>query len=117
MGFLARQGDVLIQSVDAVPPGEPAEKAPGGAIVLAYGESSGHRHQLLARGNKLFHRAGGAKYLEIGARGGAVLEVTTDKGAPLNPVRHEPVKLPPGTYRVTTQREWSLEQEIRNVAD
>jgi hypothetical protein len=111
-----RQGDLFIERV-----GEPADKGEpvareGGAIVLAYGESSGHRHQITGKAHKLFQR-GSARYLEIGGRGGALLEVTSDRGEQLTPERHAPVKLPPGTYRVTVQREWTMDREIRRVID
>ena len=110
-----RQGDVLLEEISE-PIGD-AIQVPneGGATVLAYGESSGHRHQI-ARGAKLFERAGG-RFLEVSAKGGALLEVTTDRGERLVPSRHEPVKLPPGLYRVTTQREWTAADEVRKVQD
>lgn len=114
-----RQGDVLIERIDtARDAGAEAVKADGKALVIALGESSGHRHQVIAAGgkNKLFRR-GSVQFLEVGARMGALLEVTTDRGAPIVPPRHDAVKLPPGTYRITTQREWSFEQEVRNVVD
>jgi len=114
--FQIRQGDVFIEQVE--PPKDLGEVVPreGGAVVLAYGESSGHRHQIAAKGAKLFQR-GSTRMLEISARGGAVLAVTSDRGEQLTPERHVPVKLPPGTHKVTIQREWTIEQSIRRVLD
>ena len=111
-----RQGDIFIERIDEqVPPDARAVPREGGATVLAYGESSGHRHQI-ARGAKLFERAS-ARFLDVSAKGGALLEVTTDRGTPLDPPRHEPVKLPPGVYRVVLQKEWTAADEVRNVHD
>lgn len=110
-----RQGDVFLAAID--PPKDLGAEVPreGGAVVLALGESSGHRHQI-AKGAKLFAR-GAERFLHVSAKGGATVRVTSDKGAPLAEERHEPVKLPPGTYKVTIQREWSLDQEVRRVQD
>lgn len=115
--FIIRQGDVLVMRVAAIPDDAVEAQPTGGAHVVALGESSGHRHQIPAEGNKLFRR-GSAMFLEVGGRGGAcALEVTTDRGAPIVPPRHEPVKLPPGMYAIRIQREWGVEQEVRNVLD
>lgn len=120
--FQARQGDVFFELVDA--PRELGTEVPpeGNAIVLALGESSGHRHQVtLAKrsrygvGAKLFQR-GAERFLQVSA-GGAVVEVTSDRGAPLPVERHEPVKLPPGIHKVTIQREWTIDREVRRVID
>jgi hypothetical protein len=111
-----RQGDVLLERIDeAIASDAKLVPREGGATVLAYGESSGHRHQI-ARGAKLFERTGG-RFLHVSAKGGATLEVTTDRGERLSPQRHEPVRLPPGIYRVTTQREWTASDEVRQVQD
>jgi hypothetical protein len=113
---LYRQGDVLLELITAPLPADATPVAlEGGATVLAYGESSGHRHQI-ARGAKLFERSSG-RFLEVSAKGGAMLKVTTDRGEKLNPPRHLPVKLPPGLYTVVTQREWTAADEVRNVQD
>lgn len=116
--WLARQGDVLVEKVDELDAAAEAVKPVGKAFVIALGESSGHRHQVLTGGgkNKLFRR-GSVQFLEIGARGGAILAVTTDRGAPIVPPRHESIDLPPGKYRITTQKEWSVDREVRNVID
>lgn len=114
--MIVRQGDVILVRVPRVPTDAEPAKVDGPALVLAYGESSGHRHQLPARGNKLYQR-GSSRFLEIGSRGGAWLKVTSDKGAPLPAERHTPVKLAPGNYRVVIQREWTVDQEIRRVED
>lgn len=117
-GAIIRQGDVLVERVEAIEAGAEPVKAIGGALVVALGESSGHRHQVLGAGgkNKLFRR-GSTQFLEIGAKMGAVLAVTTDRGAPIVPERHDPIKLAPGSYKVTIQREYSIDREIVSVID
>lgn len=112
----ARQGDVLLVRVDASEAHGEEVAREQGAIVLALGESSGHRHQLTAKGAKLFQR-GSARFLEISARGGAMLSVTSDRGEPLSVERHLPVTVPPGVFRVTIQREYTLEHQVRRVVD
>jgi hypothetical protein len=112
----ARQGDIFFELVKSVGDDTGTEvPREGGAVVLAYGETSGHRHQI-ARGAKLFQRATG-RYLEVTASGGALVEVTSDRGTPLTVERHAPVRLPPGCYRVTIQREWTIANEVRRVQD
>jgi hypothetical protein len=114
--FQVRQGDVFIEQID--PPTSPGQEVPreGKAIVLAYGETSGHRHQLTGEGAKLFQR-GSARMLEVSAKGGAILAVTNDRGEKLTPERHLPVKLPPGSHSVRIQLEWTIDREVRRVID
>jgi hypothetical protein len=112
-----RQGDVFFELVKRPDGALVPVPLDGGAVVLAYGESSGHRHQI-ARGAKLFRfRDDGARYLEVSAKGGATVRVTNDRGGKLLVERHDPVTLPPGIYRVTVQREWTAAMEVRNVHD
>lgn len=112
----ARQGDVFLEEI--APPKELGEvvKREGNAIVLANGETSAHRHQITTKSAKLFAR-GSARFLEIGARGGALMLVTSDRGEPLQVPRHHPVKVPPGVHRMTTQLEYTLEHEVKRVTD
>lgn len=110
-----RQGDILIVPVDAIPTEAKTVPKEGGATVLAYGEQHGHRHQI-ARGAKLFER-GSTRFLEVSAKGGAMLTVTDERGTALAEVRHEPVRLAPGKYEVVRQIEWTASDEARTVAD
>lgn len=115
----ARQGDVLLRRIDRTPKGLELEPTKGRPIVLALGEDSGHRHQV-ARGAKLFRRSGSqatARFLQVDDGGGATIAVTSDKGTPLTVERHAPVRAAPGLYEVTLQREWTIDQEVRRVAD
>jgi hypothetical protein len=107
---LVRQGDVLLQRIDADDSAlKPAPKDARG-IVLAEGETSGHHHAVFGRGAKLmqFRDTSAARVLVVG-RGGAELRVVGggSGGAP----RHEPVCLAPGKWAVRVQKTWSAQDE------
>ena len=105
-----RQGDVLLIKVDTVP--QNAKPAKGGPVVLAYGELTGHAHEIKAKHAKLFERAGD-RFLRL--EKAAVLD-HTQHGIVVKHPDHNPITLPSGVYRVVRQAEYSPE-EIRNVAD
>jgi len=98
-----RQGDVLLveESVtvlgEAIPPRE-------GQNVLAEGEATGHAHTIDARMATMYRTAAGIVLLAV------------VKEALLKHQEHQEINIPPGTYRVVRQREYSPE-EIHNVAD
>lgn len=97
------QGDVLIVPVDKMPRGksEPVESG-----VVAYGEVTGHAHRLSGR-FELMRFSGNPNELFLHVQ---------DGGASLKHEEHAEIALPPGNFRVTTQREWTPEA-VRNVAD
>jgi hypothetical protein len=99
-----RQGDVLLVPVADVP----AEATPGrreqGRIVLAHGEATGHAHAIADPDAEILED-GANRYLRVGGRGAA-----------LTHEEHGPIPLPPGTYRVVIQREYSPDG-ARRVAD
>ncbi|WP_460366467.1 hypothetical protein [Actinocorallia lasiicapitis] len=106
-----RQGDILIQPVDAeaVPVSvqalPPAARDARGRIVLALGQATGHAHALHAPGD-LF-------------RDGDPLtpdHLHLPKGGRLVHEEHGPISLPPGWYRVIRQREY-IPGAVRVVAD
>lgn len=110
---LARQGDVLIERIDALPDGlTEAKRDVHGHIVLALGEHSGHRHAIRDTDVTAF--------LVPTAERDAALSADVDyilvggSGATLNheyvsgqKAEHEPVSLAPGVYKVVGQREYS----------
>jgi len=102
MDTIYRQGDVLIISVDSLPPGavqeEPAER-----VVLAYGEVTGHAHALDSA-------------LAIAYRHNEDRFIEARRGATIVHEEHGPIVLPPGYYKVVRQREYTPE-EIRRVCD
>jgi hypothetical protein len=99
--MLYRHGDVLIGSIDALPP--TAKSNPG--TILLHGEFTGHSHriqdpasaQLFAHRDELFL---------------AVLH----EAATIVHQEHQPITLPRGFYRVWQQREYTP-GAIRNVVD
>ena len=102
----ARQGDVFIERVPArsVPPDTKPVKRDGGRFVLAYGEATGHAHAIHDPEVEVVVAGNGETYVRVKAL------------AHLTHEEHTQVPLPPGTYRVRRQREYSPE-EIRQVAD
>jgi len=103
--FQARQGDIFLDAVNAVPKGA-TEATPQGPVILALGEATGHAHAFYD---------GGVRYFAPNDQGVAYIDVFAD-GAELRHEEHAPIKVPRGKYRVIRQREYSPEA-IRNVAD
>lgn len=107
-----RQGDVLLERIAeaGTPVGKTLVAVPRdkGRVVLAYGEVTGHAHAI-GQPRVYHYRA------SEGGGGDTVLKV--EEPATLQHEEHATIALPPGLYRVTRQREWSDEDEIRYVAD
>lgn len=110
MGFCARQGDVLIKSVDE---GAEILKAKlteveklNGKVVLALGETTGHMHQLL--------EADATMYLPEGVTNVKLINVPS--GGTLVHDEHKTVILPPGKYEVIIQTEFQ-DEDFRLVVD
>jgi hypothetical protein len=123
-----RQGDVLLERVDEseVPPlkGMRVVERDRGRVVLAYGEATGHAHSIdsdcatlyalveepkpdQAEAEQVADRAV-ERFLKI-VKGG-------DTMVALHHQQHPEIELPPGTYKVTRQSEYTPEA-IRTVAD
>src|SRR2546425_1207265 len=95
----ARQGDVLLTRVEKLPIG--LSKAPRdhlGHIVLAYGETSGHRHAIRDAHVVGLRLAGSedVDFIEVGGSG-ATLNHEYESG---KMAEHQPIVLAPGTYKV-----------------
>lgn len=97
-----RQGDVLIRRIGSLPKQKSQPRLTG---ILAYGEVTGHAHKVedLTRAEVL--EVGAGLYLRVGEEGVRIVHE-----------EHAPINLPPGSYEVEIQREYSP-AEIRNVAD
>jgi hypothetical protein len=97
-----RQGDVLIRRIDRLPKKKPVQRVNG---ILAYGEVTGHSHQVedITKAEVLEIESG--LYLRVGEEGVRIVHE-----------EHNPISLPAGNYEVVIQREYTPE-EIRNVAD
>lgn len=112
---LVAQGDILLEKVDVKPSKKMAEinRDPDGAVVLARGEVTGHRHAFY--NNAVMFRddglaSGVPSHLYLG-------HVVVGKGgAELKHEEHSTIALDPGVYRVRRQQEFSA-AEARIVAD
>ena len=116
IGDTIRQGDVLLIRApkSAVTAEHKEVKREGGRIVVAIGESSLHAHVFRDPGVCLLFREGVSdRVLTVADL--CDLELEGGESAPGVP-RHGPVAVPPGTYIVRTQREWTGEA-VRNAAD
>ncbi len=95
-----RHGDVFIAAIAAIP--EQAKKTMG--TTLAYGEITGHSHRIETPAHATLLIQGNALFLEVSEPVRIVHE------------EHHPIMLPPGTYRVWQQREYTP-QAIKIVRD
>jgi hypothetical protein len=105
--FMARQGDVLIIGVKALPANLEKVKRENGRVILAHGEVTGHAHAIKDKRAALFRDP---KLAAI------FMRVSGDAPVALEHDEHETIAVPPGDYQVIRQREYSPEA-IRNVAD
>lgn len=105
--FIARQGDVLIERIAALPSALKKIPRENGRVVLAHGEVTGHAHAIADEHADLFQseQEAGVTFLEVRD---AVAALTHDE--------HSTIQLAPGKYRVVRQREYTP-TEIRSVAD
>jgi hypothetical protein len=104
--MLWRQGDVLIQTVDAIPPGYRPLKRP----VLASSDSTGHRHQIRDRQTARLYSAPDQFNSDM------YLDVTADEAQLVHP-EHDTIVLQRGQYRVWRQREYTVFGGYRTVID
>lgn len=117
-----RQGDIFLEAVTAPEFerfGEIEEHDPRG-IVLAHGEATGHAHVVIGDGVRLVegvavhsvaHPHPGAWEVPVGRF------LIVDHPAVLRHDEHAPIPIPPGTYRVTRQREYLPRQRWTHVCD
>lgn len=97
------QGDLLIERVEDVEPtGALVQPDPTGALVLAEGELTGHRHAIFERVT-MFRDEALAREIPAGLYVG---HVKVEGGpATIRHQEHAPISLGEGTYRVRRQRE------------
>lgn len=100
-----RQGDVLIKEIAGIPLGDRRKRKAG---EILEGEATGHIHRLAEED------LAGAEVLEVGD--GLFLSVSNEGGVSIVHDEHSTLTIPPGTYEIVRQREYSPEA-IRNVAD
>lgn len=122
---IVAQGDVLLIPVDRVPAGAVPRPRDEGRVILAYGEVTGHAHQIGepdACGAALLDLPAGEAIAEgfnpfaatSGTSGTTYLLLEAD--GVLRHEEHDAHSLAAGAYEVRTQAEYTPE-EIRDVAD
>jgi hypothetical protein len=106
-----RQGDVFLQQVRMrAQKGTPVTDR--GRVILAYGEVTGHAHEISAAdvrpadlpAAQLFEEPDGRRFLFV------------ERACVLQHPEHGTIALAPGCYKVIRQREYNP-KAIRNVAD
>lgn len=105
--FMVRQGDVLVTRVKTIPGGAKPKARDKNRAILAYGEVTGHAHQIAdpdAVGAVLLTVAESATFLRLARKATLVHE------------EHDTIDLPAGDYSVTIQREYQY-GETRRVLD
>lgn len=106
---MAAQGDLLITRIDKLPDGLMPVKPENGQFVVAHSET-GHNHVIADESVVAF----------APANDNFTLYLVVDKPAKLEHLRsfdrHAPLSVPPGTYRINRQREYTP-QGYRRAAD
>lgn len=108
-----RQGDVLTIEIDELPKDIALMKREGGAVVLAHGEATGHKHA--------FYGGGVRMYSSPSARGATkerparLLRLLKTDG--LRHDEHTEIPHERGLRRVIRQTEWTDQDEPIQVAD
>ena len=101
----ARHGDLLFRTISKLPK-ECRKLSEGINNILALGEFTGHKHVLVSAEPITVLELDGEKFFEV--KDGA--EVTHDE--------HKTIKLLPGIYRMTVEKEFDyFLQESRKVVD
>lgn len=113
------QGDLLIVPVDKFPDGVKECTPPDKVVVLALGESTGHRHAVYGDDVKLYRRQG--TDVDLLERPNIPMEtveqwIDVATKAMLKHEEHKAIELPKGKYRVIRQREYDPKAD-RFVAD
>jgi hypothetical protein len=109
---ILRQGDVLVKKSRKKPSAAAKTVLDNGRTILAYGEVTGHAHEVITDApdtdtvpaQQLFEEPDGTRLLVV--RGPATLRHE----------EHAPLAIPAGTYEVIRQVEYTP-TAIRNVAD
>ena len=113
---LYAQGDILIERVDNLDPDKFNSVAadPDGAVVLARGEVTGHRHAIHG-GAVMFRDDSLARGMPTELYIGHIRVTATE--ALLGHEEHATIRLPKGTYRVRRQREFEAEAGSSRIVE
>jgi hypothetical protein len=110
------QGDIVIERVDdGRMTGTLVERDPDGAVVLARGEATGHRHAFYGGNVVMFRDDALARDLPAGLYVGHIR--VRDERAELRHEEHDTITLPKGTYRIRRQREFDSLEATRVLED
>jgi hypothetical protein len=102
---MVRQGDILLLPAGRLlPRGARLLAREDDVVVLAYGEATGHRHQIRSPHAALF-AIGDHRLLRV------------DDQVELEHEEHAPIRLTAGVYRVIQQREYAPHARTLPVAD
>lgn len=125
--WMARQGDVLLVAILALPTGATPRQRTKRGVVLAEGEVTGHAHTITRKdvvhydapnaedaARRLLRDAGLTFEIHAGAAV-SFLEVGTE--SKLTHEEHDTIAVPAGPKIVIIQREWSDADEPRQVQD
>ena len=105
IGQLAHQGDVIIQRIEQLPTTAKKQEIEK-SIVLAYGEVTGHCHQIATPKEVNVYIEGARQFLEV----------CYVQGATITHEEHAPITLDPGIYEISIQAEY-FPQAVRSVLD
>lgn len=101
-----RQGDVSLEAVESLPADvTELKRDAGGALTVMLGEATGHHHHFRESHVQLFVTPRKERFLRV------------VKTSLLRHEEHDPIKVPPGVYRLPTQTEWTDADEPRVVED
>ena len=114
MTKLYAQGDIILEAVDDANPTAAINIDPDAAVVLARGEVTGHRHAFYGGGVTMFRDDALARGVPADLYLGHIK--IAQAPADLRHEEHATITVPPGTYRVRRQREWTA-GDARVVAD
>ena len=103
---LYAQGDVVLELVEDATPSNLLPIDADGAVVLARGELTGHRHAFYGGGVTLFRDDSLAREVPPALYIGHVK--VSAHCADLQHEEHATIALPVGTYRVRRQQEWEM---------
>lgn len=95
-----RQGDVLLEQISKLPKGLKQKDK-----ILAYGETTGHKHQFVSELATVFEDKLRKQFVELKEQ--SILEHE----------EHTKIALPKGVYKVTIQREFDIVEGTRQVMD
>lgn len=97
---MIRQGDVLLERIDSLPKNIKEKDK-----VLALGEATGHSHRFESSTAKVFVDNNGKQFVE------------TEQETELIHEEHENIVVPAGVWAVRQQREYDIQEGVRQVLD